>query len=87
MSERVFPIDPGEDDPRFSIGLILDVAEVLSQHGYPSVSEYTSPDVSELYVAVFQGLGKVALMLVIGQSVRTARAVSVIGVERARTSS
>lgn len=36
MSERVYPIRPEpEDDPRFTLGLTIDVAEVLVRHGYP----------------------------------------------------
>lgn len=41
MSEpRVYPLPiPGRDadDPRFTVGLIRDVAEVLARHGYPPV--------------------------------------------------
>ncbi|QGK72450.1 hypothetical protein GIY23_20640 [Allosaccharopolyspora coralli] len=25
-----------DDDPRFTLGLVLDVAEVLERHGYPA---------------------------------------------------
>lgn len=34
--ERVYPLSAGQD-PRFTLGLALDVAAVLEQHGYPPV--------------------------------------------------
>lgn len=30
-----YPLDPPESDPRFTFGLVLDVAAVLTRHGYP----------------------------------------------------
>lgn len=39
MTVRQFPIRPlQDDDPRFTTGLILDVANVLEAHGYPKVN-------------------------------------------------
>ncbi|MEV4493159.1 hypothetical protein AB0K04_23955 [Micromonospora coxensis] len=38
MSRR-FPIPRPADDPRFTFGLALDVAQVLTAHGYPSMTE------------------------------------------------
>lgn len=33
---RTYPVaSPDRDDPRFTFGLVLDVAEVLEAHGYP----------------------------------------------------
>ena len=32
---RAFPLQPLPDDPRFTLGLALEVAEVLEKHGYP----------------------------------------------------
>lgn len=32
---RVYPLPRTTDDPRFSFGLTLDVAEALAAHGYP----------------------------------------------------
>ncbi|WP_181785604.1 hypothetical protein [Streptomyces phytophilus] len=38
MTERHYPIPPQpDDDPRFSFGLIWDVARLLEQHGYPPI--------------------------------------------------
>lgn len=35
-TERAYPLArPDDDDPRFTIGLLIDVASVLRQHGYP----------------------------------------------------
>ncbi|MDM4720865.1 hypothetical protein QTQ03_15165 [Micromonospora sp. WMMA1363] len=38
MSRR-YPIPRPADDPRFAFGLVLDVARVLAEHGYPSMAE------------------------------------------------
>ncbi|MEH0821844.1 MULTISPECIES: hypothetical protein [unclassified Micromonospora] len=38
MSRR-FPIPRSADDPRFTFALALDVAQVLTAHGYPSMTE------------------------------------------------
>ncbi|MEE6264944.1 hypothetical protein V2E29_04685 [Streptomyces diastatochromogenes] len=39
MTDRQYPIRPVDDeDPRFTFGLTLDVADVLQQHGYPPVT-------------------------------------------------
>ncbi|WP_240742253.1 hypothetical protein [Micromonospora zingiberis] len=38
MSRR-YPIPRPADDPRFTFGLALDVAQVLAAHGYPSIDE------------------------------------------------
>ena len=52
MSERQYPIRPRPDeDPRFTIGLALDVAKVLHQHGYPQISG--GRDFLELQQALF----------------------------------
>lgn len=32
---RVYPIPRADDDPRFTFGLTLDVADALGRHGYP----------------------------------------------------
>lgn len=42
--------DPGED-PRFTFGLLLDVAHVLEAHGYP---EHTSGDLVDLGQALYR---------------------------------
>lgn len=52
--ERNYPISiPPEkqEDPRFTFGLFLDVAEVLERHGYPQV---TPRDHVELSVCLFR---------------------------------
>lgn len=38
MSARAYPLPRPDDDPRFTFGLQLDVAEVLQKHGYPKLS-------------------------------------------------
>ncbi|MEV6694373.1 hypothetical protein AB0M35_23155 [Micromonospora sp. NPDC051196] len=38
MSRR-FPVTRPADDARFTFGLVLDVARVLAEHGYPSMAE------------------------------------------------
>lgn len=52
LAERQYPIRPRpENDPRFTLGLALDVAKVLKDHGY---SEITSGrDFLELQQALF----------------------------------
>jgi hypothetical protein len=42
---------PDREDTRFSIGLLLDVAAVLHQHGYPPLR--TGPDLTRLQQALF----------------------------------
>lgn len=38
MPERAYPIRPRPDeDPRFNLGLTIDVAQVLADHGYPPI--------------------------------------------------
>ncbi|MFH8410706.1 hypothetical protein ACH4FX_38935 [Streptomyces sp. NPDC018019] len=51
MSERRYPVRPRPgDDPRFTLGLVIDVAQVLQDHGYPPV---TGRDFVELQQALF----------------------------------
>lgn len=33
--QPVYPLPAPADDPRFTVGLVLDVAAVLAGHGYP----------------------------------------------------
>ena len=35
MATTHYPISTETDDPRFTIGLLADVLEVLAKHGYP----------------------------------------------------
>jgi hypothetical protein len=49
-----YPLDrpgPGHDDARFTAGLLLDVAAVLQQHGYPPLD--TAADLTRLQHALF----------------------------------
>jgi hypothetical protein len=48
---RTYPLDAPADDPRFSFGLALDVAEVLAKHGYPELA--SGLDVVALEQALF----------------------------------
>jgi len=51
---RAYPLPrspQGEDDPRFTMGLLVDVIEVLKRHGYPSLDGI---DAVELQLALFR---------------------------------
>ena len=50
--ERAYPLPAFEDDSRFGIGLVLDVAKVLEQHGYPPVRD--GLDLTELVQALYR---------------------------------
>lgn len=39
MNAHSYPLPRTADDPRFTFGLILDVAEVLTRHGYPPLGK------------------------------------------------
>lgn len=55
MTERAYPIRPRpDDDSRFTVGLALDVAQVLKDHGYPQVAN--GRNFLELQQALFQFL-------------------------------
>lgn len=49
---RVYPLPAYDDDPRFTFGLMIDVADVLERHGYPRPT--TGPDLVELQQALFR---------------------------------
>lgn len=51
---RQYPIRPASDDPRFTLGLTLDVAAVLERHGYPKVA--AGLDVVDLQQALYRFL-------------------------------
>jgi len=39
MNERQYPINPTPgDDPRFTLGLAKEIADVLEAHGYPEIT-------------------------------------------------
>ncbi|MDY7090565.1 MAG: hypothetical protein SYR96_36425 [Actinomycetota bacterium] len=47
-----YPLErPDRDDARFTVGLLLDVAAVLQQHGYPPL--HTAADLTRLHQALF----------------------------------
>lgn len=50
-SDRRYPLPKAEGDDRFTIGLILEVAELLATHGYPRVTE--GVDLVRLQQALF----------------------------------
>ena len=37
MSERTYPLPRQDDDPRFTFGLVIDVADALEEHGFPKL--------------------------------------------------
>lgn len=54
--ERTYPLPPAdEEDARFTIGLVLDVAQVLKSHGYPNPAGNTD-DLVELRQALYRYL-------------------------------
>lgn len=50
--ERAYPLPRPDDDARFTLGLTLDVAKVLEEHGYPPV--VAGADFVELQSALFR---------------------------------
>ena len=56
MAERNYPLPRPEsgDDPRFTFGLTVDVAEVLAAHGYPTIEN--GQDLVALKMALFRFL-------------------------------
>lgn len=55
MADRAYPIRPRpDDDPRFTFGLTLDVAKVLTDHGYPPIT--AGRDLLELQQALYRFL-------------------------------
>jgi len=46
-----YPLPRPDDDPRFTYGLVFDVADVLSKHGYPRP---TDTDWADLMLALFR---------------------------------
>lgn len=53
MTSRTYPMPRPQNDPRFTLGLLLDVASVLERHGFPSVS---GADLGDLGQALFRYL-------------------------------
>lgn len=55
VPERSYPIRPRpDDDPRFNLGLVIDVRQVLADHGYPPVEH--GLDIVDLQQALFRFL-------------------------------
>lgn len=52
---RTYPLPQPDDDPRFTIGLMIDVIDVLIAHGYPPLSD-SGLDHVELQGALFRFL-------------------------------
>jgi len=54
--ERAYPVPPlnGDGDPRFTYGLLDEVAGVIEAHGYPKIMN--GPDLMELHVGLFRFL-------------------------------
>lgn len=50
MTEPTYPLRAPEDDPRFTIGLTIDIADVLTRQGYPPMS---GADLVKLKQALF----------------------------------
>lgn len=48
-AERNYPLPAPESDPRFTFGLLYEVAKTIEAHGYPPL---TGRDVTELSVAL-----------------------------------
>lgn len=55
MSERAYPIQPApDDDTRFTAGLLHDVRNAITQHGYPPITG--GPDLLALQTALYRFL-------------------------------
>ncbi|MBL7487354.1 hypothetical protein I6A60_00470 [Frankia sp. AgB1.9] len=52
--QRSYPLPRLDDDPRFTFGLMRDVAKVLAEHGYPPIT--SGADHVELKMALFSFL-------------------------------
>lgn len=48
---RTYPLLRPEDDARFTLGLTIDVADVLAKHGYPKIE--SGADLVELRGVLF----------------------------------
>lgn len=53
-AEPQYPIPAPENDPRFTLGLTLDVAEALERRGYPRLA--TGEDLVRLQSSLFRFL-------------------------------
>lgn len=48
---RMYPLPRPADDPEFNVGLLIDVAKVFTEHGYPPIRE--GADIVKLRQALF----------------------------------
>lgn len=55
---RTYPLPRPDHDPRFTLGLVADVADILVRHGYPRIE--FGGDVVELQQALFRFLYEAA---------------------------
>lgn len=53
LHSRRYPVAQTHTDPRFTFRLVLEVAQVLEQHGYPPLSVHNAADLVELRQALF----------------------------------
>lgn len=51
---RIYPLPQPDDDPRFTMGLLIDLVDVLVAHGYPKPT--SGGDLVELQQAIFRFL-------------------------------
>ncbi|WP_214365607.1 hypothetical protein [Pseudonocardia sp. H11422] len=59
LPPRVYPLPAPGEDPRFTIGLHLDVARLLVQHGYPEPGPLDLADIGQaLYRLLYVGEGR-----------------------------
>jgi hypothetical protein len=47
----MYPLPRPADDPEFNVGLLIDVAKVFTEHGYPPIRE--GADIVKLRQALF----------------------------------
>jgi hypothetical protein len=52
----VYPVAPpvGDRDPRFTLGLVVEVAEVLARHGFPAFE--AGDDLVRLELALYRAI-------------------------------
>lgn len=53
-AQAAYPLPAPDDDPRFTFGLVLDLAAVLAEHGYPPIT--SGADLLNLRQALFRFL-------------------------------
>lgn len=53
---RVFPVAGDDSDPRFTKGLVIEVAALLQRHGYPGPIDMAPADWADLQQALYRFL-------------------------------